>query len=411
MPQAKKPEPKMPTAADLWPKRIRDFVWIGRDDKREAERCLDVVAANKSTALDSEFPTSGPRTDEVIIWSLSGSATQRYVLDAYWLKSKKSPFRDWIRDPKTKLVYFSFPADADVIEKNAKVDCEASFYADVKVTGWLRNNNKRRIALKSEGADYLNWWRKDYGHTFGYYPRGKKKWVIVSPDILMEGPLPEEMLAVMSHEQWIELFKLYSADDAEETHTLHRLNKAVLKRWGYWDMYLKLDRPYTITLRHFQKRGIPIDFVELDRLDREVTSELLRHKTHLRLLADKPGMSLDSQSKDLRKLIFDDWRWPTYEDLETEKGAPQLNKFAWERYANEEGFQFARLMLPYNKLKTLKNTFLNGIRWGTRYGPGSAKNILYSEYNQTGTKSGRMSSRKFNVKIPVLKKFKRRPDV
>lgn len=393
------------------PKPWRPFTWIGPDDKKGALACLDVVSKNLSTALDSEFPTRGPRKDEVVIWSLSGAADQRYVLDAYWLKSKKSPFREWIQDPTTKLVYFSFPADADVIEQNAKIDCEASFYSDVKVLGWLRDNTKRRHALKEEGFDYLKWYRRDYAHMFGYVPDGKKKWIVVDPITLMYGPLPPEMLRTMTHEEWIELFKHYSADDAEETHTLHRVHKVVLKRWGYWDMYLKLDRPYTLTLRHFQKAGIPIDMVEHARLNREITHELVRHRTNLRAIAGKPELSLDSQSKDLRALIFDEWNWPVYDDLQTAKGAPQLNKVAWSRYANEEGFLFARNILPHNKLKTLKNTFINGIGNGVKYGPGADRNILFSEYNQTGTRTGRMSSRKFEVTILVPKVYVRKPTV
>lgn len=409
MPQTKKSVPKAPTADELWPKRRREFTWVGENDRRGARRVLDIVRKNKSTALDTEFPTHGPRQDEAIIWSLSGAANQRFVLHGRWLQSD-SPFADWIADRDTKLVYFSFPADADVIEKNTKVDCEPSFYADVKVTGWLRNNTKRRIALKEEAADYLNNWRRDYTHMFGYFPYGKKKWVTVPPDVLMEGPLPKEMLDVMSWDEWIKLFQHYSADDADDTHTLHRINKVVLRRWGYWPTYLMLDKPYTITLRHFSKRGIPINFEELNRLDREVTTELLRHRTCLQLLAGADTtLSLNSQSKALRKLIFDDWGWPTYDDLQTDSGQPQLNKVAWHRYATEEGFTFARLMLPHNKLTTLKNTFLNGIRYGTMYGPGAKTNTLFSEYNQTGTRQGRMSSRKFKVRIPVLRTYKTRP--
>ena len=219
------------------------------------------------------------------------------------------------------------------------------------------------------------------------------------------------MLRTMSHNKWIWLFKHYAADDAQETHALHRVNKAVLKRWGYWQTYLEVDRPYTITLRHFQKRGIPINFDELDRLDREISMDLLRHKTLLRNFAQNQGMSLDSQSKDLRKLVFETWKWPRYDDLVTAGGAAQLNKLAWARYATEEGFTFAKFMLPHNKLKTLKNTFINGIRNGVKYGPGSANNTLMSEYNQTGTKSGRMSSRKFKVRIPVWKHYKRKPSI
>lgn len=408
----KKPKPVMPTRAELWPEKWEDYVWIGADDLKGAQKVIDICSKNKSTALDTEFPVSGDRKDEAIIWSLSGAADQRFVLHGSWLRDKGSPFRDWIGDPNTKLVYFSFPADADVLEANMKgVDVEASFYADVKVEGWLRNNNKRRIALKEEEYDYLKIRRRDYHHTFGYIPRGKSKWITVSPDVIMEGPLPEEMLATMPHSDWKKLFKHYAASDAWGTHALHRINKAVLKRWGYWDTYLSLDKPYTITLRHFQKRGIPIDFTELNRLDREITSDLLRHKTALRAIADNPTLSLDGQSKDLRKLIFETWGWPKYEDLQTASGAPQLNKIAWNRYAEEEGFTFARLMAPHNKLKTLKNTFINGIRNGTAYGPGAATNTLYSEYNQTGTKSGRMSSRKFHVTIPVWKHYKTRPSI
>jgi DNA polymerase I-like protein with 3'-5' exonuclease and polymerase domains len=407
----------MPTRKELWPKPWHDFTWIGRDDKRAALRCLETVSQNVSTALDTEFPTRGNRKDEVIIWSLSGAPDQRFVLDAYWLRSKKSPFREWIADPKTKLVYFSFPSDADVIEKNARIDCERSFYADVKVEAWCRNCNNPRPTLKGEEAEYLGIRRRGYAEMFGYVPRGKSQWLVVSPDVLMEGPLPAEMLDVMSHSEWIELFKHYSACDAWGTHTLHRVNKKVLQRWGYWDTYLALDRPYTITLRHFSKRGIPIDFVELDRLDREVTTNLLRLKTCLRTIAGEPKLSLDSQSKDLRELIFTKWGWPTYDDLFTDEstrhpnGQPQLNKYAWQRYANEEGFLFARLMLPHNKLRTLKNTFINGVRLGTKYGPGAATNTLMSEYNQTGTRTGRMSSRKFDVTIRILKHYKRRPSV
>lgn len=401
----------MPTLVDLWPKRIREFTWVAEDDKRGAQRALDIVSKNQSTALDTEFPTRGPRKDEAIIWSLSGAPGQRFVLHGRWLQSD-SPFAEWIASDQTKLVYFSFSADADVIEANAKVSCENSFYADVKVTGWCRDNSKRRIALKEEAEDYLGNRRGGYGDLFGYFPEGKKKWVTIPPYLIMEGPLPDEMLAVQSHEEWIRLFKHYSADDADDTHTLHRMNKVVLKRWGYWDMYQKLDRPYSITLRRFQKRGIPIDFKELDRLDHDITIELMRHKTCLRLLAGgNMKLSLNPQSKELRNLIFEEWGWPTYEDLMTDKGAPQLNKIAWSRYAKDEGFTFARFMLPHNELQTKKSTFINGARYGVKYGPGAATNTLFSEYNQTGTWLGRMSSRKFEVIIPVVKTFKRKPSI
>lgn len=407
-----------PTKDQIWPKpkEWHPFTWIGPDDRKLARKVLDIVRKNKSTALDTEFPTQGPRKDECIIWGLSGAPEQRFVFDAHWMRDKNSPYVEWMADKKTKLVYFSFPADADVIEKNAGVDINASFYSDVKVLGWLRNNNKRRHALKEEEADYLKIYRHGY-KTFGYYPEGKNKWEVISPDRLMEGPLPDEMLEVMPHADWIELFKHYNGCDVYGTHSLHRVHKAVLKRWGYWQRYLELDQPYTVTLRKFQARGIPIDFDALNRLDLTVTSQLVRHRTVLRELAGKPDLKLASSATDLRKLIFEEWEWPTYEDLMTEPsakhpdGQAQLNKIAWSRYATDEGFSFARLMLPYNKLKTLKGTFINGVRYGVKYGPGAATNTLFSEYNQTGTKTGRMSSRKFYVDVPTLKTFKRKAPV
>src|SRR5574343_959529 len=155
---------------DLWPENPRPFVWIGADDVTAARDCLETVKANVSTALDTEFPTKGQRKDEVVIWSLSGASGQRFVLDSRWLQPG-SMFAKWIADPRTKLVYFSFAADADVIEKNAEVDCEKSFYADVQIEGWFRDSTRKREALKEEGALYLDWWRYGYARLFGYYPK------------------------------------------------------------------------------------------------------------------------------------------------------------------------------------------------------------------------------------------------
>ena len=112
MPQKpSKPLPVMPTVKDLWPTDYREFTWVGEDDKKGARAALDLVSKNASTALDSEFPVHGDRKDEAIIWSLSGRANQRIVLHGRWLRDKDSPFREWNADPKTRLVYFSFPAD------------------------------------------------------------------------------------------------------------------------------------------------------------------------------------------------------------------------------------------------------------------------------------------------------------
>lgn len=393
--------------------RSKPYVWVGPDDRKLAETVLDEVAAAPSCALDTEFPPRGDRKHEAIIWSLSCGPGKRYALHGRWLR--EGPFIPWIADPKTKLVYFSFPADAPIIELNAKVSAEPSFWADVMVMGWLRNNMKAKYALKLEGRDYLDWNRQDYPHLFRYVPKGKKKPLVIMPDQLWDGPLPAEMLDVMDHEDWLELFKRYAADDADETHTLYRIHKQVLQRWNYWSTYVRLDRRYALTLRHGSDRGVPIDLEALQKIDLKISTDMLRYQTAIRSIVGKPEMNLNSRQQ-LAELFFEELGWPTYDDLMT-KGTPnkppepQLNKVAFKRYAEDEGFHLARLMMSYNLLKTKKGGWCDGIRNGVQYGPGAKEDKLFSEYNQVGTKTGRMSSRKFTVEIDVVKTFKRKAPI
>jgi DNA polymerase I-like protein with 3'-5' exonuclease and polymerase domains len=399
------------------PKQRRPYVWCDADDRKTARRIYETVARNKSTALDTEFSNSRPAHERIDTFQLSGAHGQRFVLHGQWMKEPL--FRDWLGDPDTRIVYFAFNADATAVEEFCGIDLEKSFYVDVMAEAWCVDNTKKRYALKSEGADVLKWHRKEYSDLFYYVPEGTSKKVVIEPWQIMTKQLPDEMLRCgMTMEDWIDLFFHYGADDAEETHAEHRVFKRILKKWGYWPTFLDVDAPYTLTLRHFQQRGIPIDLEQLDRIDRKVSIDLLRHETAIRQLCGRgPELSLN-RSAELERLIFEEWKWPTYDDLWTKpkegsksKPKPQLNKVAWNRYANEEGFVIAKLMLPHNKLRTLKSTFINGIRNGVKYGPGANLNILFSDYNQVGTLSGRMSSRKFTVEIDVVKYFKRKPSV
>lgn len=395
---------KRPSGWSRGPKKARPYVWI--DTEKKARKYIKQIRKAPVAAVDTEFPPLGPRRHEVIIWSLSTGRDERYVLAGHLLK--EGVMRDWITSEQSKLVWFNYKEDGIVVEDYCGADLDASFYADAMVMDWFVDETDPKHGLKHAGGKWLGWRRHDYAKLFSYVPDGKKKPIVIMPDQLMDGPLPDEMLREMSHADWIELFKHYAADDAEETWALFYHHKRRLKKIGYWENYLEIDASYTLTLRACEQRPVHVDMELLEDIKRAVSVEMLRLKTQVRHATGKPDLNVQSGPQ-MQQLIFEELGWPTYDDLKTDKGAPQLNQAAYARYVGDHGFQIAAWMLQYNKLKTKKGTFLTGMQNGVAFGPGKDIGALHTNFNQIGAESGRISSRKYEVTMSYVKEYKTRP--
>jgi DNA polymerase I-like protein with 3'-5' exonuclease and polymerase domains len=335
-------------------------------------------------AVDTEFAPDG----EIILVQFSWGRNVRLIVTGEHLHL----FKEILEDKRRKFVYQNYKADA-LSFRNHGINSDASFHADIWVMSWLCDETQKRHGLKDQCRRYLHWHRKEYSALFCYVPAGKKKPVVVDPRVVMYGPYPDDMLAVRSPEAWRTVMLEYAGDDAESTIALYWRHRRQLEEEGYWPTYLRLDRRFTLTLMKCQDRGILIDTPYLRTLRRQVGMELLRVKHVFRAIAGRPEFNLNSNNQ-LQQLFFDDLAWPHREDLVTPKGNPKLNAEALTWFINnfEEGspdFRLAEILDEYKVISKLQGGFIVPILGGVR-----ANERLYSDFNQIGTSTGRISSRK-----------------
>lgn len=364
------------------------------ESRKEALRYLDEAAKQEVVSLDTEFDLSKERRDVIVVFSYSWGRGVRRVVRGELIQDV---FADWMVDPKIKKVYQTFTADAEKFEALG-LDMEPSFYADIEVMDWLRDENALRHGLKEQSLRLLKWKRYHYTDLFKYVPLGKSKPVVLPPSVVLSKELPAEAVAagLKPEELWFK-FLNYSGDDAESTFMLFLDHKRHLQRVGYWQSYLKIDGPYTITLKRMGDRGMPIDMPSIHKGLRQVLVDRLRAVTAFRRIVKRPDLNMNSHHQ-LKPLLFDERGWPTREDMMTDGGAPKLDKYALEWLVDEldgEDRALAKLKQEYNKTDTNRK-FFAGIRNGI-----SEDGRIRSDFKQTAADTGRVGSRKWEEQVEI----------
>jgi DNA polymerase I len=352
-------------------------------------------------AVDTEYDEVAHGDHEPVLMSYSWARGVRRVILA---DLAKKYFADYLSDPKSRLVYQNYKADHLTFAKLG-IDTRASFFTDIMVTSWLCDETLLQHGLKEQSWNWLRWRRKHYQDIFFYVPDGKRQPIRLRPSEILSGDLPAEALELHSAAEWLQLFLEYSGDDAESTYSNHVHHKRYLESIGYWPVYLKVDRPYTLTLLNMEDRGVSLDVPILRGILRKVDVTLLRAQHAFRAAIGQSDFNLRS-NRQLQALCFGELGlgWPTRDDLRTATGNPKLDEEALRWYVEEHGFDLAQLKLNHSKAATLKGTFLTGLINGV-----SSDGRLRSDFNQIGAKSGRISSRKrmeereVTYTTPVLK--------
>ena len=390
------------------------------ETRKEARRFLDELYRESylpglPVATDTEFV---PVTHEPVLMSYSWGRGIRRVVRAELVKDV---FGDWLTDPDTKLFYQSYKEDAETFDKLGipEVDLRNSFYGDVLVMAVLRDETLLKHGLKEQCLHWLKWFRRGYAQLFCYVPPGKKKPIVMDPRQVMDN-LPEHALvgAVLKwgnakggHEvgersarRWRRIMVDYAGDDAEGTQVLGVDHVRYLKKVGYWDSYKAIDREFTLTLIECENHGALVDQPILKKILRKQIIRMIRASRCFRTAAGNDKLNLNSDQQ-MRKLLIDEWGWPTHPELMTDGGKtgnkqPSLNREALTWWKDEHELEMAEVILAFNNANTLRGTFLQGLLDGV-----SEDGRLRSDLNQVGAKaSGRISSRKFEV-LKEKKKF------
>lgn len=384
---------------------------------KQARRFMDELykeayLLGKVTAVDTEFV---PVTHEPVLLSYSWGRGVRRVVRAELVKEH---FGDWLVDKETKLAYQNYKEDVETMGKLGLSEAELarSFYVDVMVVGVLRDETLVKHGLKAQQAHFLKWFRREYAQLFCYVPSGKKKPIVMDPRQVMDDLPPDALAGAVlkwggakgvhktgerSAESWRQLMVDYAGDDAEGTQRLAVDHRRYLRQTHYWDKYVAVDLPFTITLMQCEKSGAFVDQPVLRKILRKQDIRIMRAQRCFRSAAGNPKLNLRSGPQ-MKKLLFDEWGWPEHPSVETDSGGVSMDKEVLGWWLKEHKLAMAEVKLAFNNASTMKDTFLEGILTGV-----SADGRLRSDLNQIGAKtSGRISSRKFDVLLEKQKTLK-----
>ena len=387
----------------------------------------------KVVGLDSEFDSHAERgTNPIQCFSFSWGDGTSWVVPVDLL----AEFKDWLEEKEAPKVLQNYPADEEVFDA-AGVQL-AGLAGDTLVMDFLVDTADRHHDLKYAVKKWLK--RKMMGHfkeVFSHTPDGGKKPVLYSWQEIWSSIKLQMRLA------------LYSADDPLQTKLLFLHHRRELVARGYWNTYLSEDLPFTLTLTNVMKRGFPIDvprlsgirtvvLISLLRAQHVFRAELRKAKVDVRKLLPKNAKRDDDfnlrSAPQLKKLFFEELDMPQIKKTKTEKekeidSATSCDGTVLEAWMEEYrkdyplGAQLAEILLDYRGDKALEGTFLTGIVNGVepvddkgniivvdnmtealkqsvgQHTVQPAAWMLYSNLNQIGARTGRISSRKYTEEV------------
>lgn len=346
----------------------------------------------KVTAVDTEFV---PVTHEPVLMSYSWGRGVRRVVRAELVREF---FGDWMVDRQTKIAYQNYKEDVETMGKLGLPEAELarSFYIDVMVAGVLRDETLLHHGLKAQMLHYLKWFRREYKQTFCYVPPGKKKPIVMDPRQVMDDLPPDALVGAVAKwggakdnhkieertaDEWRQAMIDYAGDDAEGTQILGVDHRRYLKKTDYWDKYVAVDRPFTLTLMSCEASGAMIDQPILRKILRKQEIRIMRAEHCFRAAAGNPKLNMRSGPQ-MAKLLFHEWGWPEHPTVKTDSGGVSMDKEVLAWWLDRHKLQMARVKLAFNNASTLKGTFLEGILTGL-----SPDGRLRSDLNQIGAKT------------------------
>lgn len=188
----------------------------------------------------------------------------------------------------------------------------------------------------------------------------------------------------------------YAAADAHQTLALVPIMDQLLESRGSETLYATVELPLVSVLYHMEREGIRVDSAVLDRLDREVSDELVRVRRSILALIPETYAEINLNSpKQLEELLFG------------ALGLEPVKKTAGKTgYSTDAGVleELARqhivphLIVRYRELFKIKSVYVDGLR--ATINPHTGR--IHTSFSQISTATGRLSSSDPNLQnIPA----------
>jgi len=357
------------------PKKEEAFLFdsILLDTKEKLFDTLNSIDKNKIVAFDTETTSLDTKDAKIVGFSFSFEENKGYyvpighfylgVPDQISLDDAKKALE---KLNEFKLVAQNFKYDYEIIKTN--FDLEMNLYADTMIMSWLLNPSSK-LGLDAKAKEYFD-------HT-----------MLAFKELVKKG---ENFSSVE-----VEKACLYASEDAVITLKLFYKLKEEFKASNLeylFELGQSLEFEFTKVLAHMQENGIKIDINILENLKEKSLKHLAQLTAKIYELA---GSEFNINSpKQLGEVLFD--KLGLTASKKTKSGY-STNEMVLQKLHDEH--KIIPLLLDYRESHKLQSTYIEPL---LKLAKQRDNNRVYTSFLQTGTATGRLSSKNPNLQnIPV----------
>lgn len=353
-----------------------EFEYILLNDKNRLNEIIDSIGEDKIVAFDTETTDIDTKNASLVGFSFAFEEDKAYYVPVnhQYLGAPEQIDKTTAREAISKLndkklVLQNFKYDY-VIVKN-ELDLKLKLYADTMILAWLFNSNEK-VGLDALALRYFN-------HK-----------MIAFKEVVKRG----ENFSNVEIEQACN----YAAEDALFTYKIYfRLLKAFKEIQA--EHLVKIAHEYEFdfiyVLENMESNGIKIDIEKLKELKQK--SNLYIQELTSKIY-EKAACEFNINSpKQLGNVLFEQLKLPPSKKT---KSGYSTNEVVLQKLKDEH--EIIPLLLDYRESFKLQSTYIEPL---LELGLKNEENRIYTSFLQTGTATGRLSSKNPNLQnIPVRSK-------
>ncbi len=345
--------------------------YILLNNEEELLNIVSNIKENSIVAFDTETTGLDSLNEKIVGFSFCFEPSKAYYvpMEHFYLGVEEQISRNVAikainKLNKHKLVLQNFKYDYQIIKNN--FDIELKLYADTMIMAWLLNSDKP-VGMDKLAMKYFN-------HK-----------TIAFKDVVKKG---EDFSNVDLNKA-----KDYASEDAFITFMLYAvLNNELIKNETLSNLATDLEFPFTYVLSAMQEKGIKVDIEFLE----ELKIKSLEHTNELtQAIYNLAGVEFNINSpKQLGEILFEKLNLPPSKKTKTgySTGEPVLIKLKDEH-------EIVAKILEYREAFKLQSTYIEPL---LVLGKENEHNRIHTSFLQTGTATGRLSSKNPNLQnIPV----------
>ncbi len=345
--------------------------YILLNDESDLFNVIRSIKENTIVAFDTETTGLNSLSESIVGFSFCFEDTKAYYVPIahFYLGVQNQISLDLAKKAiailnEHKLVLQNFKYDYEIIKNNFGI--ELNLYADTMIMAWLLNSDKP-VGMDKLAMRYLN-------HS-----------TIAFKDVVKKG----------ENFSNVELSKAceYASEDAFITYKLYEvLNNQLSTNTALNKLATSLEYPFTKVLSLMQEHGIKVNV----RLLEELKIKSIEHTNNLtNKIYELCDMKFNINSpKQLGEVLFEHLKLPASKKTKTgySTGEPVLIKL-------KESHEVIDVILQYRESFKLQSTYIEPL---LQLGLSKQDNRIHTSFLQTGTATGRLSSKNPNLQnIPV----------